>query len=396
MAAAGAPSSDAGDHSAYTMGMRFVLSVNANLIAIKWWRATTSSPPPTLCGVYDDDTGVLVATAETFADPGVAVGEITQTLVTPVPLLAATAYRVAVYGATLGYSATGAYWSTGDGAAGITSGIITAPNDASSGGQDRFHSGSGMTYPNQAFNAGNYWIDLAVDDGVGSTVDLAGKLAASASAKTSMRRARTLAAKAPAAAQAKASLIVLKAGWAGRASAAALVKASMRVAKVLSGKAQASASAKATLRRTRSVAGRAMSSTSARASLTINRPAPPDGQVLLDALRVAIGLERWTTELGADVVKQSTNEYIPLVIETPKHAAITDVKFVISQTQPVPPGAVYQEAVTDIDGNWFCPVGSLYPVGAFTDLGTWFVNARIFASNGEQVDRLAGWVQVDP
>lgn len=176
------PGSNAGDTSTYTMGMRFVLSSAATLTAVYWWRATSTSVPPTLCGVFNDDTGVLVASAETFADPGLATGWIKQTLATPVSLSSGQAYKVAVYGVALGYSATANYWDTGAGAAGITTGIITAPNNADSGGQDTFNtSATPMQHPTSSFNAGNYWIDLEVTtsgatnytqtitDGTGST-----------------------------------------------------------------------------------------------------------------------------------------------------------------------------------------------------------------------------------
>lgn len=94
-------------------------------------------------------------------------------------------------------------------------------------------------------------------------------------------------------------------------------------------------------------------------------------------------------------MKRSTNEFVRLVVDTPEKLAITGILFVISQTPAIPPGAVWSDCVTDADGDWFAPVGVLYPAGPFTAKGTWYFNTRLSASNGERVDRLAGYVQVE-
>lgn len=160
------PALDAADYSSYTMCMQFSLSSAASLTAVYWWRATAVSPAPTLCGVYDVLTSTLVATAESFANPGIATGWIRQQLATPVALTAGTNYKIAVFGNPIGYSGTSAYWSSGDGAAGITTGIITAPNNGTaSGGQDSFNTSTSMAYPNSNFGAANYWVDLEVQTG---------------------------------------------------------------------------------------------------------------------------------------------------------------------------------------------------------------------------------------
>jgi len=49
------------------------------------------------------------------------------------------------------------------GASGITSGPLSAPNNAGGdGGQDTFNVGGSLTYPSGSFNAANYWLDPEV------------------------------------------------------------------------------------------------------------------------------------------------------------------------------------------------------------------------------------------
>jgi hypothetical protein len=167
------PSVSAGDFQPYTMGMQFSVSQDCTLTAVYWWRALLTDQPPTLCGVYDVASQTLLAAMEAFTSPGTSTGWIKTVLASPLPLTAGTAYKVAVFSATeLDYSITSLYWTgTGDGASGITTGIITAPNDATAGGQDSFNAGSTAAYPASAFNASNYWIDLEVQTGGGAPVN---------------------------------------------------------------------------------------------------------------------------------------------------------------------------------------------------------------------------------
>ena len=176
------------DASPYTMGMQFRVTADCALTAIYFWRAPNrpgslgGGPTQsgdhfvTQCGLFDADTHTLVVPAETFDDPGAAVGWIRQQLDTPITLDTTHVYRVAVYGNWPGYSATRYYWAEhdasnfdlpGPGYGGITSEpIFVYDNDGAIGGlggQDSFHSSiTPMTYPDNDFNAANYWIDIEV------------------------------------------------------------------------------------------------------------------------------------------------------------------------------------------------------------------------------------------
>jgi len=110
------------DASPYTMGMQFRVTADCALTAIYFWRAPNrpgslgGGPTQsgdhfvTQCGLFDADTHTLVVPAETFDDPGAAVGWIRQQLDTPITLDTTHVYRVAVYGNWPGYSATRYYW----------------------------------------------------------------------------------------------------------------------------------------------------------------------------------------------------------------------------------------------------------------------------------------------
>lgn len=169
------------DASPYTMGMQFVVTASCTVTAIYFWRAPQrfdGSPTQpsdafvTQCGVFDADTHLLLSAAETFAVPGATTGWIKTTLATPIALDNAHVYKVAIYGNPTGYSADSNYWSSGPGSAGITNGILHAQSGAEvgAGAQDTFNtSATPMQYPTGAFNSGNYWIDVEVDDGSGGT-----------------------------------------------------------------------------------------------------------------------------------------------------------------------------------------------------------------------------------
>lgn len=169
------PTQSADDSSAYTMGMQFVVTANCMITAIYFWRAPKrwdgsdtqlGDPFITQCGIFDADTHLLVLPAESFFDPGSATGWRKRILDTPIPVDTTHVYKVAVFGAPTGYAASPNFWDLGDGAAGITSGILHAQSGAEVGAnvQDTFNtSATPMQYPTGAFNAGNYWIDVEVE-----------------------------------------------------------------------------------------------------------------------------------------------------------------------------------------------------------------------------------------
>lgn len=174
------------DASPYSMGMQFRVTAVCTLTAIYFWRAPNrpgslgggptqpSDAFATQCGLWDADTHAAIGTAETFAAPGAATGWIRQQLVTPIALDTTHVYRAAIFGNPPNYSATSHYFDGGGpGDPSFDVGIIHVYNNADavggSGGQDSFHSGgSVMVYPDNDFNAANYWLDIEVTTGAAS------------------------------------------------------------------------------------------------------------------------------------------------------------------------------------------------------------------------------------
>lgn len=183
------PAQNTDDNGEYTLAMQFRVSEPCMVTAIYFWRAPLryDGDPvpgvfPTECGVFDADSRTLVAARETMDDPGATTGWIKHTLATPIAIDNEHIYRVAVYcdpHTERWYSGSPEYWATGDGAAGIDSGIIHVFNDADAlgggGGQDSFAPGGGAlgnNYPDGSFNANNYWIDVEVTTSDGPPQDV--------------------------------------------------------------------------------------------------------------------------------------------------------------------------------------------------------------------------------
>lgn len=157
------------DISDYTFGMQFTLSQSASLTGIWFYSASGAASLPAACCIYTV-TGAAQVVGTVNNSPtwsgAAASGWVKCTYNGSVTLNASTNYKVCVYdpGGSNQYSATAHYWDSGAGSGGLTSGIITAPNNAGADhGQDSFVNPSGgLVYPNASFNAGNYWVDVEV------------------------------------------------------------------------------------------------------------------------------------------------------------------------------------------------------------------------------------------
>ncbi len=157
--------------SPVSVGVEFIVTAAAQLTAIRWWQPNTtndaSSRDVALYEVTGLTTGTLVASGPSAAPVG--TGWQVATFSSP-PTLGTFAgdgktYRAVVYHPNGGYPATGSYWASGNGAAGITTGPLTAPNatNAVNSCQGSFnYAGSGISFPDEGFGGGNYWVDVSV------------------------------------------------------------------------------------------------------------------------------------------------------------------------------------------------------------------------------------------
>ena len=159
------------DTSTYTMGMQFTLSQSATLTGIWFYSGATATARPVGCAIYQmtgPGAGTIVSGSQDLApvwSGAAASGWIKDPYASGPVLAASTVYKVVMLkdATALVYSLTANYWSSGAGGSGLTSGIITAPNNAGGdGGQDTFNVGGSLAYPATAFNASNYWVDVEV------------------------------------------------------------------------------------------------------------------------------------------------------------------------------------------------------------------------------------------
>ncbi len=154
------------DPTGYTMGVQFTVSVSgATLTAIWFYSASGAGVLPQTIALYAVSGTSLVHQESASWSGAAGSGWVRAAFSSPPSLTASASYKACVLQDTNAnwYSATAHYWDSGAGAAGITSGPLSAPNNAGAdGGQDTFHSAASLTYPDGSFNAGNYWMDPEV------------------------------------------------------------------------------------------------------------------------------------------------------------------------------------------------------------------------------------------
>lgn len=200
------PGAQVSDPDNYTMGVEFRVSTpGCTLTQIHFWASAEVAGSDHVCRLYTAAGTPIAGGSGTFPSP-LQPGWNTVTLASPVTLAvddttSATSYLACVYFTTdNGYTATGAYWTSGAGSAGVTSGPLFAPPLGGQRGpaQDAFNAGADAA-PNAGFNGGNYWVDLTVDDGAGGPADIVGSaalplggLAVAASASASVAAAAAL------------------------------------------------------------------------------------------------------------------------------------------------------------------------------------------------------------
>lgn len=155
------------DTENYTLGVEFYVTSAAQFTGWRFWCNTASTVTFSLYQVDSATTGTLVGQVSnvSLAAP---LGEWKyQALAMPVNLTINQRYRAVITSSTDNfYSATGAYWTSGAGSAGITNGILVAPNTSDTTGADQgsFIVGASPTFPTSGFNGSNYWIDPEVSD----------------------------------------------------------------------------------------------------------------------------------------------------------------------------------------------------------------------------------------
>lgn len=167
------PASAAVDNAHYTLAVEFYVTQAASFRAWYWWCNTPATDLIfTLWAMSSATLGTKVAET-TGQGAGFALAAWNRVpFGATFELESNTRYRASVSSYTNNfYSSTSKYWDASSGlggAAGITNGILVAPNaqQALGAAQGSFHqnsAGNVATLPTTGFNQTNYWVDVEVE-----------------------------------------------------------------------------------------------------------------------------------------------------------------------------------------------------------------------------------------
>ena len=146
------------DTSAVELGVKFQSDVDGYITALRFYKSATNTGTHT--GHLWNAGGTLLASV-TFTSE-TASGWQETALSTPVAITAGTTY-IASYHAPVGrYSADSAYFT-----AAYDNPPLRAPSSSASGGNGVYRYGAAGGFPNQTYNATNYWVDVVFEETIG-------------------------------------------------------------------------------------------------------------------------------------------------------------------------------------------------------------------------------------
>ncbi|TBE59976.1 DUF4082 domain-containing protein (plasmid) [Rhizobium beringeri] len=145
----------ANDANSVELGVKFVASANGQITGLTYYKSAQDIG--THVGSLWAASGQLLGQA-TFINE-TASGWQTVSFTQPINVTAGATY-VASYHSNGFYSATANYFTTDH-----TSGALTAPSSAASGGNGLYAYGSGSLFPTASYNASNYWVDVLYQQG---------------------------------------------------------------------------------------------------------------------------------------------------------------------------------------------------------------------------------------
>jgi hypothetical protein len=141
----------ANDPNAVNLGVKYQASTNGTITGIRFYKGPQNTG--THIGALWSASGTLLRSA-TFAGE-TASGWQQVNFSSPVSITANTTY-IASYHTNKGeYSYDANYFANS-----YTNGPLAAPSSASSGGNGVYRYGTSNLFPNQTYNANNYWVDV--------------------------------------------------------------------------------------------------------------------------------------------------------------------------------------------------------------------------------------------
>ncbi|WP_245279205.1 DUF4082 domain-containing protein [Mesorhizobium loti] len=138
------------DTSPVELGMKFSASTSGSVTGVSFYKGAQNTGTHT--GSLWTSTGTRLATA-TFTNE-TSSGWQTANFSSAVPITAGTTYIIS-YHTSGHYSANNNYFTNT-----VTTGSLTAPSSASSGGNGVYAYGSASAFPTSSFNSSNYWVDV--------------------------------------------------------------------------------------------------------------------------------------------------------------------------------------------------------------------------------------------
>jgi hypothetical protein len=141
------------DPSAVELGVKFQASTNGSITGISFYKGPQNTG--THIGDLWSASGSLLATASFTNETASGWQEVNFS--SPVAITAGTTYVASCHTNTGEYSADGNYFAA---AHTDINGTLTAPSSSSSGGNGVYAYGSSSLFPNNSYNATNYWVDV--------------------------------------------------------------------------------------------------------------------------------------------------------------------------------------------------------------------------------------------
>jgi hypothetical protein len=140
----------ANDNGSVELGVKFQSDTAGFITGIRFYKGANNTG--THVGNLWSSTGTLLASA-TFTGE-TATGWQQVTFSTPVSINANTTYLASYHAPAGGYAADANFFNSG-----IDNSPFHVPSSSTAGGNGVFAYGAGSVFPNQSFNATNYWVD---------------------------------------------------------------------------------------------------------------------------------------------------------------------------------------------------------------------------------------------
>jgi Domain of unknown function (DUF4082) len=143
------------DTSSVTLGVKFWSSQTGTIKGIRFYRAAKSASGY-IARLYKADATMLASKSVSSEPCSTFPCWEELDFSSPIPISANTTY-VAAY-----FVSGGHYAGDNNGLAkGVTSGPLVAPGSAQVGGNGVYHYGASIGFPNQTYQASNYWVDVS-------------------------------------------------------------------------------------------------------------------------------------------------------------------------------------------------------------------------------------------